>query len=374
MPGVTGELVSGAFADPAHVHFVADWQEAADYTATVAREGDYVITLGCGNVYQIIPQVLEALSRTPDAASAAATKRRSSTGCAGRRRFRRPRTPPRRRRTPCGVASASDLGRPPMPSASTRATAARDATDAAPDHDRRAGHPADRGHPHAAAGGAPRCRSGADDAEPTVDEPGATPRGLGAPRAPAARRCAPRCAASPAASGAGVCCGSGARHPSSSSCSPRSAPPTARCSPSSRSASSARSSSTPLAVEAALERSARHAAAARRRERGQGRARDVPARRVVLARGAPAARAGRAHRRAHPDRPDPDPRRLHAGRRRRCRPVDDRDARRRAVRCVTVAGGTGSPAFEAVGQVMRSLPESIRDAGDGCRRRRRRTM
>jgi hypothetical protein len=32
------------------VHYVADWQEAAEYTAAVAREGDYVITLGCGNV------------------------------------------------------------------------------------------------------------------------------------------------------------------------------------------------------------------------------------------------------------------------------------------------------------------------------------
>lgn len=61
VPGVTGELVSGAFQDPSHVHFVADWQQAADYTASVAREGDFVVTLGCGNVYQIIPQVLESL-------------------------------------------------------------------------------------------------------------------------------------------------------------------------------------------------------------------------------------------------------------------------------------------------------------------------
>jgi len=61
IPGVTGELVSEAFDDAERVHFVADWQEAADYTASVAREGDYVITLGCGNVYQIIPQVLESL-------------------------------------------------------------------------------------------------------------------------------------------------------------------------------------------------------------------------------------------------------------------------------------------------------------------------
>jgi UDP-N-acetylmuramate--alanine ligase len=64
VPGVTGALVSGAFADPAHVHFVADWQDAADYTASVARDGDFVVTLGCGNVNLIIPQVLEALDRT----------------------------------------------------------------------------------------------------------------------------------------------------------------------------------------------------------------------------------------------------------------------------------------------------------------------
>jgi UDP-N-acetylmuramate--alanine ligase len=67
VPGVTGELVSGAFRDPSHVHFVADWQQASDYTATVARDGDVVVTLGCGNVYQMIPQVLEALSRTDGA-------------------------------------------------------------------------------------------------------------------------------------------------------------------------------------------------------------------------------------------------------------------------------------------------------------------
>lgn len=67
VPGVTGELVSGAFRDPSHVRFVADWQRASDYTATVARDGDVVVTLGCGNVYQMIPQVLEALSRTDGA-------------------------------------------------------------------------------------------------------------------------------------------------------------------------------------------------------------------------------------------------------------------------------------------------------------------
>ncbi|WP_309067305.1 UDP-N-acetylmuramate--L-alanine ligase [Microbacterium sp.] len=67
VPGVTGELVSGAFSDPAKVHYVPDWQDAADYTAQVAKDGDYVVTLGCGNVYQIIPQVLDSLRRTPGA-------------------------------------------------------------------------------------------------------------------------------------------------------------------------------------------------------------------------------------------------------------------------------------------------------------------
>jgi len=64
VPGVTGELVSNAFANKRNVHYVADWQQAADYAASVAQDGDYIITLGCGNVYLLIPQVIEALRRT----------------------------------------------------------------------------------------------------------------------------------------------------------------------------------------------------------------------------------------------------------------------------------------------------------------------
>lgn len=60
-PGVTGALVAERFADPAHVDFVPDWQEAAERVAAIAREGDLVMTLSCGDVYRIIPQVLEAL-------------------------------------------------------------------------------------------------------------------------------------------------------------------------------------------------------------------------------------------------------------------------------------------------------------------------
>ncbi|MFF2495808.1 UDP-N-acetylmuramate--L-alanine ligase [Agromyces sp. NPDC058064] len=63
VPGVTGALVSERFADSSHVAFVPDWQEAADHTARIAREGDFVITLGCGDVYRIVPQLLGSLER-----------------------------------------------------------------------------------------------------------------------------------------------------------------------------------------------------------------------------------------------------------------------------------------------------------------------
>jgi UDP-N-acetylmuramate--alanine ligase len=62
-PGVTGALVSERFADASHVAFLSDWQEAADYTAKIARDGDFVITLGCGDVYRIVPQLLGSLER-----------------------------------------------------------------------------------------------------------------------------------------------------------------------------------------------------------------------------------------------------------------------------------------------------------------------
>ena len=61
VPGVTGALVSDRFGDASRVDFVPDWQEAAVRTAEIARAGDFVITLGCGDVYRIVPQLLGAL-------------------------------------------------------------------------------------------------------------------------------------------------------------------------------------------------------------------------------------------------------------------------------------------------------------------------
>ena len=62
-PGVTGELVSSRFTNSDRVAFLPDWQEAADYIADISRPGDFVITLGCGDVYRIVPTILDALER-----------------------------------------------------------------------------------------------------------------------------------------------------------------------------------------------------------------------------------------------------------------------------------------------------------------------
>lgn len=62
-PGVTGELVSSQFHDPAKVAYIDDWQDAADYLAEFAQPGDLIITMGCGDVYRMIPQITAALTQ-----------------------------------------------------------------------------------------------------------------------------------------------------------------------------------------------------------------------------------------------------------------------------------------------------------------------
>lgn len=62
VPGVTGRLVTDKFADPSKVFYEPDWRLAADRVSQLAKPGDFVITLGCGDVYRIIPQVVDALS------------------------------------------------------------------------------------------------------------------------------------------------------------------------------------------------------------------------------------------------------------------------------------------------------------------------
>jgi UDP-N-acetylmuramate--alanine ligase len=64
VPGVTGALVSERFSDASKVEYLPDWQEASDFAASIAREGDIIMTLSCGDVYRIVPQLLASLAAT----------------------------------------------------------------------------------------------------------------------------------------------------------------------------------------------------------------------------------------------------------------------------------------------------------------------
>jgi UDP-N-acetylmuramate--alanine ligase len=64
IPGVSGALVAERFGDQNRVDYLPDWQQAADRAASLARDGDIIMTLSCGDVYRIVPQILDALARS----------------------------------------------------------------------------------------------------------------------------------------------------------------------------------------------------------------------------------------------------------------------------------------------------------------------
>ena len=62
-PGVTGALVSNSFDDQSKVHYVPVWDDAPAVAASLAASGDFIITMGCGDVYRMVPDLLKALER-----------------------------------------------------------------------------------------------------------------------------------------------------------------------------------------------------------------------------------------------------------------------------------------------------------------------
>jgi UDP-N-acetylmuramate--alanine ligase len=60
-PGVTGQLVSDSFTNSAQVHYVALWEDTPAVAASLASAGDFIITMGCGDVYRMVPELLAAL-------------------------------------------------------------------------------------------------------------------------------------------------------------------------------------------------------------------------------------------------------------------------------------------------------------------------
>jgi UDP-N-acetylmuramate--alanine ligase len=62
-PGVTGALVSDAFANKSQVHYVPQWSDVPAVAAKLAKNGDFIMTMGCGDIYRMVPELLEALER-----------------------------------------------------------------------------------------------------------------------------------------------------------------------------------------------------------------------------------------------------------------------------------------------------------------------
>jgi UDP-N-acetylmuramate--alanine ligase len=60
-PGVTGSLIADAFEDQTRMHYVPLWDDVPGAVARIAQEGDFVVTMGCGDVYRQVPGILKAL-------------------------------------------------------------------------------------------------------------------------------------------------------------------------------------------------------------------------------------------------------------------------------------------------------------------------
>ena len=63
-PGVTGELILNSFSEPSRIHYVPNWDDASAKAAALANSGDFIVTMGCGDVYRMVPQLLQALKES----------------------------------------------------------------------------------------------------------------------------------------------------------------------------------------------------------------------------------------------------------------------------------------------------------------------
>ncbi|MEY4989651.1 MAG: hypothetical protein RI933_1284 [Actinomycetota bacterium] len=60
-PGVTGALISDAFENKSQVHYVPNWDDVPAVAASLASSGDFIMTMGCGDIYRMVPELLESL-------------------------------------------------------------------------------------------------------------------------------------------------------------------------------------------------------------------------------------------------------------------------------------------------------------------------
>lgn len=60
-PGVTANLITDLDPDQKKLLLVSDWEDVPAVAAGLAREGDFIVTMGCGDIYKMVPALLQAL-------------------------------------------------------------------------------------------------------------------------------------------------------------------------------------------------------------------------------------------------------------------------------------------------------------------------
>jgi UDP-N-acetylmuramate--alanine ligase len=63
-PGVTGETISSKFDDHNKVHYVPLWEDTASAAAGLSEPGDFIVTMGCGDIFRMVPELLSALEQS----------------------------------------------------------------------------------------------------------------------------------------------------------------------------------------------------------------------------------------------------------------------------------------------------------------------
>lgn len=62
-PGVSGATITSRFSEPDRVHLVPNWDDVPEVAAGLAGPGDFIITMGCGDIYRMVPDLLDALEK-----------------------------------------------------------------------------------------------------------------------------------------------------------------------------------------------------------------------------------------------------------------------------------------------------------------------
>jgi UDP-N-acetylmuramate--alanine ligase len=62
-PGITGKLILDSANNDPKIHYVPEWSQASTVAASLARPGDFIVTMGCGDVYKMVPELFSALEK-----------------------------------------------------------------------------------------------------------------------------------------------------------------------------------------------------------------------------------------------------------------------------------------------------------------------